>query len=61
MSDGEFVNMTPNKSDPAAVDESSDTYDTVAWLLDNVEGHNGRIGQWGISYPGFYAAAGVIG
>lgn len=64
MSQGEFVNMTPHvpdKSGPSDIDESSDTYDTVAWILDNVEGHNGRVGQWGISYPGFYAAAGTIG
>jgi putative CocE/NonD family hydrolase len=67
MSDGEFVNMTPHrpnkakdKPGPADIDESTDTYDTIAWLLDNVEGHNGRVGQWGISYPGFYAAAAVI-
>lgn len=63
MSEGEFVNMTPHRSSkagPADIDESTDTYDTVAWLLENVEGHNGRVGQWGISYPGFYAAAGII-
>ncbi len=62
MSEGRFVNMTPHRSDadPKAVDESTDTYDTIQWLLDNVEGHNGRVGQWGISYPGFYAAAGMI-
>jgi uncharacterized protein len=63
MSEGEFVNMTPhvpNKSGPTDVDESTDTYDTIAWLLENVEGHNGRVGQWGNSYPGFYAAAGMI-
>ncbi|PRQ04641.1 Cocaine esterase [Enhygromyxa salina] len=63
MSDGDFVNMTPHlatKAGPEDIDESTDTYDTIAWLLDEVEGHNGRVGQWGISYPGFYAAAGVI-
>jgi len=63
MSDGEFVNMTPHLADkrgPADVDESSDTYDTIEWLLANVDGHSGRVGQWGISYPGFYAAAAVI-
>jgi uncharacterized protein len=38
-------------------DESSDTYDTIEWLLKNVPNNNGRVGQWGISYPGFYAAA----
>lgn len=62
MSEGEFVNMTPHREtkSPADIDESTDTYDTVAWLVENVDGHNGRVGQWGISYPGFYAAAGVI-
>ncbi|CAN5300005.1 CocE/NonD family hydrolase [soil metagenome] len=39
------------------VDESSDTYDTIEWLLRNVANNNGRVGQWGISYPGFYTAA----
>jgi len=38
-------------------DESSDAYDTIEWLLKNVPNHNGRVGQWGISYPGFYTAA----
>ncbi|MEM6292911.1 MAG: CocE/NonD family hydrolase [Myxococcota bacterium] len=63
MSEGQFVNMTPHqasKTDASVIDESSDTYDTVAWVLDNVDGHNGRVGQWGISYPGFYSAAGMI-
>ncbi len=40
-----------------AIDESSDTYDTIEWLLKNVPNNNGRAGQWGISYPGFYTAA----
>ena len=62
MSEGKFVNMTPHVSDhdPEGIDESTDTFDTIAWLVDNVEGHNGRVGQWGISYPGFYAAAGMV-
>ena len=63
MSEGEFVNMTPHrpqKTGPKDIDESTDTYDTVSWLLEEIEGHNGRVGQWGISYPGFYAAAGMI-
>jgi len=63
MSDGEFVNMTPHvasKSGKQDIDESTDTFDTIEWLLANVEGHNGRVGQWGTSYPGFYAAAGMI-
>ena len=62
MSEGEFVNMRPhiaNKRDKQ-VDESSDTYDTIDWLLKRVEGHNGKVGQWGISYPGFYTVCGMI-
>jgi len=63
LSEGRFVNMTPHvpvKKSTRDVDESTDTYDTIEWLLKNVPGHNGRVGQWGISYPGFYAAAGMI-
>ena len=63
MSEGEFTNMTPHvpdKKEKTQVDESTDTYDTIDWLLTNVENNNGRAGQWGISYPGFYAAAGMI-
>ena len=63
MSEGEFVQVTPhvpNKKKPADVDESSDTYDTIEWLLKNIPGHNGRVGQFGISYPGFYSSAGMI-
>ncbi len=47
-------------TETTAVDESTDTYDTIEWLLQNVDNHNGRVGQWGISYPGFYTAAGMI-
>ncbi|HEY9107448.1 MAG TPA: CocE/NonD family hydrolase [Roseateles sp.] len=63
LSEGEFIEMTPHrpvKKGPADVDESSDTHDSVQWLLDHVAGHNGRVGLWGISYPGFYTAASVI-
>jgi len=63
MSEGEFDNMRPHvptKTKPEQTDESTDTYDTIDWLLANVENHNGRIGLWGISYPGFYASAGMI-
>lgn len=62
MSEGEFVNMRPhipNKTE-TQFDESSDTYDTIDWLLKNLQGHNGKVGQWGISYPGFYTSAGAI-
>ncbi len=62
-SEGEFVQVTPhrpNKNKPTDTDESSDTRDTIDWLLAHVPGHNGRVGMYGISYPGFYAAAGMI-
>jgi uncharacterized protein len=63
MSEGQFVNMTPhvaNKLSTSDIDESTDTYDTIEWLINNIHNDNGRIGQWGISYPGFYCAAGMI-
>ena len=63
MSGGEFDNMRPHidgKTDREQTDESTDTYDTIDWLLANVENHNGRVGQWGVSYPGFYVSAGMI-
>jgi putative CocE/NonD family hydrolase len=63
QSEGQFIEMTPHrpvKKSPADVDESTDTHDTVQWLVDHVPGNNGRVGLWGISYPGFYTAASVI-
>lgn len=60
MSEGKFQEMTPNiaiKKSNKDVDESSDTYDTIEWLLHNVNHNNSRVGLYGISYPGFYAAA----
>ena len=56
-SEGEFVMSRPlaDHRDPKAFDESTDTYDTVAWLLQNVPGNNGRAGFIGTSYPGFLA------
>jgi putative CocE/NonD family hydrolase len=63
LSEGEFVNMTPHvpiKRTEFDVDESSDAYDSIEWLLANVPNNNGRVGMWGISYPGFYAAASMI-
>jgi uncharacterized protein len=62
-SEGEFVVMRPhrkNKQSSQDIDESSDTYDTIEWLLKNVPNHNGRVGQWGISYPGFQTVMGMI-
>ena len=61
MSEGTFVDMTPCLDGAPGVDESTDTYDTVAWLLQHVPANNGMVGQWGISYPAFYTAAGMIG
>ena len=63
MSEGEFVNMRPHisqKKTAQDVDESSDTYDTIEWLLRHQPYNNGKFGQWGISYPGFYTSAGAI-
>ncbi len=56
-SEGEFVMSRPlaDHHDPKAIDESTDAYDTVAWLLKNVPGSNGRAGFVGTSYPGFLA------
>ena len=64
MSEGTFDNMRPNipgndlknKND---IDESSDTWDTIDWLVKNIKKNNGRVGMYGISYPGFYAAAAI--
>ncbi len=62
-SEGTFTNMTPaidDKKSKTDVDEGSDTYDTIDWLVKNVANNNGKVGQWGISYPGFYTAAGIL-
>ena len=58
MSEGTYDNMRayiPNKIDSTFIDESSDTYDTIDWLVKNIENNNGNVGTWGISYPGFYS------
>ncbi|MEL1245787.1 CocE/NonD family hydrolase [Flavobacterium sp. DGU11] len=62
MSDGMFDNMTPNitgndRKNKKAIDESSDTWDSIEWMLKNIKGNNGKVGIYGISYPGFYSAA----
>ena len=51
--------MTPPK-DGKGIDESTDMYDTVDWLLKNVQDNNGKVGIMGISYPGFYTVASII-
>jgi hypothetical protein len=63
MSEGEFVNMRPHqekKDSKTSIDESTDTYDTIEWLIKNIPNNNNRVGMWGISYPGFYTSAGSI-
>ena len=65
MSEGTFDNMRPNipgnnPKNKKDIDESSDTYDTIEWLTKNIKGNNGKVGMYGISYPGHYTAAGMI-
>src|SRR5215510_15191871 len=63
MSEGTFVEMRPhidNKKSKQDVDDSSDFYDTIEWLLKNVPNNNGNVGIWGISYPGFFTSASII-
>ena len=62
-SEGQFQVIRPlrqNRDDPAATDESTDNYDAIEWLLANIPGNNGRVGQWGISYPGWQTVMGMI-
>ena len=64
MSEGINLEVTPyipDKKLKTDVDESSDTYDTIDWLLKNIKNNNGRAGIAGISYPGFYATASLPG
>jgi putative CocE/NonD family hydrolase len=63
LSEGTFVEMTPhidNKKSKQDIDDSSDLYDTLEWLLKNVPNNNGSAGIWGISYPGFYTSSSII-
>lgn len=63
MSEGQFVEMRPHideKKSSKDVDDSSDTYDTIEFLLKHVPNNNGKVGIWGISYPGFYTSASII-
>jgi len=59
MSEGINLEVTPHRAskNKNETDESSDTFDTIEWLLKNIKGNNGRVGIYGISYPGFYATA----
>ena len=63
MSEDDFVEMRPHideKKGPQDVDDASDTYDTIEFLLKHVANNNGKVGIWGISYPGFYTSASII-
>ena len=62
MSEGKFEDVRPDidNTDKTKIDESTDTYDTIDWLIKNVTNNNGRVGTYGISYPGFYTSAGSI-
>ena len=63
LSEGHYENMRaykPNKKTDQDIDESSDTYDTIEWLVNNVENNNGNVGIWGISYPGYYSTYAVV-
>jgi putative CocE/NonD family hydrolase len=63
MSEGTFVDVRPFKpvkNGSKDIDESTDAFDSISWLLKNLKNHNGKVGMWGISYPGFYAAMGVL-
>ena len=62
QSEGEFEDVRPELAKPGTkeFDESTDAYDTVDWLIKNVANNNGRVGVWGISYPGFYTSTAVI-
>lgn len=60
-SEGDYVNVRPTlKKGAKGIDESTDTYDTVEFLINTVPENAKRVGMWGISYPGFYAGAGAI-
>src|SRR5262249_37662054 len=62
QSEGQFVMLRPmrDRKDPKAIDESSDTYDTIEWLLHNVPNHNGRVGIAGTSYPGWLTVMAML-
>ncbi len=63
MSEGEFMDIrpfNPHKNKATDVDEASDTYDLIDWLVKNIPGNNGRVGVFGISYPGFYCTMAAL-
>jgi len=63
MSEGKWQRMTPHRGGrrrAGIVDESTDGYDTIDWLIENIPGNNGRVCLWGGSFDGFYALASMI-
>jgi putative CocE/NonD family hydrolase len=62
MSEGEFVDVRPytENKNGNSIDEASDTYDAVAWLVKNIPNNNNKVGVFGISYPGFYATMAAL-
>ena len=62
QSEGTFVDVRPHNPHAGArdIDDSTDTWDTIDWLVKNVPNNNGSVGMWGISYPGHYAAHALI-
>lgn len=63
MSEGEFVDVRPfipNKKTKKDIDEASDSYDTIDWLVKNIENNSGKVGVFGVSYPGFYSTMAAL-
>ncbi len=62
-SEGQYVNMRPQnayKKGKNAVDDATDSYDTIEWLINNIPNNNGKAGMWGVSYPGYYTSVASI-
>jgi putative CocE/NonD family hydrolase len=63
MSEGEYIDVrpfNPQKKNATDIDEASDTYDAIDWLLKNIPANNGKVGVFGISYPGFYSTMAAL-
>lgn len=63
MSEGQFRHIPPfieDKRSDSDIDEGSDAWDTIDWLVKNIKNNNGKVGMWGISYPGYYASYAAI-
>jgi hypothetical protein len=63
MSEGEYEDIRPfieNKKSNKEIDEASDTYDAIDWMVKNIPTNNGNVGVSGISYPGFYSTMAAL-